>query len=494
MSTSAKGGVRHRFREIMTNLGEIRGDSPRSPYASPIVGTHPKGDISMSTEWSKTTKYLVSIGLAIFGLYVLYLSSSVVSLVIIASLIAFLLMPLVDFFNGPCRIPRGLSVLLAYLILVVVILLTPLIFLPSAIDGFTFLLNIDYQSLVDGAQGWTEQTLLNLKDLDVGVLNFTLDLNPVVEPALTMVQDTEANLSFSLPSFETIMRSLRSAANITFGFASNVAGVVFSNVLTIIVTILSAVYLTLDAHKFTDRFLNTVPPAYRPEIKTLLHRLHRTWRAYLRGQLYLMIIIGVVTWVGATAIGLPGAFPLAVIAGVMELIPNLGPFLAAIPAVIVALIQGSTYLAVNNLIFALIVIGLYILIQQLENTFIVPRILGEAVDLHPFVVLIGVVIGANVAGILGALLAAPVIASGREIVSYLYAKILGEDPFPPESEMSEVVTVSWQEQGRQLIARGQQLVSKLRDAFQEQEDVPVIPPPEAESSNPDETQQEEAAL
>jgi predicted PurR-regulated permease PerM len=209
-----------------------------------------------------------------------------------------------------------------------------------------------------------------------------------------------------------------------------------------------------------------------------------------------MIIIGVVTWVGATAIGLPGAFPLAVIAGVMELIPNLGPFLAAIPAVIVALIQGSTYLAVNNLIFALIVIGLYFLIQQLENTFIVPRILGEAVDLHPFVVLIGVVIGANVAGILGALLAAPVIASGREIISYLYAKILGQDPFPPEDEKSEVVTVSWQEQGRQLITRGQQLVSKVKDALQEQkkEDVPVIPPPEAEPSNPDETPQEEAAL
>jgi len=452
----------------------------------------------MSTEWSKTTKYLVSIGLVILGLYLLYLSRSVVSLLIIASLVAFLLMPLVDFFNGPCRIPRGLSVLLAYLVLVVVILLTPLIFLPPAIEGFRFLLNIDYQSLVDGTQGWMEQTLLNLKDVNVQLLRYTIDLNPVVEPALNLVQDTEANLSFSLPSFDTIMRSLRSAANITFGVASNVAGVVFSSALTIIVTILSAIYLTLDAHKFTDRFLNTVPPVYRPEVRTLLYRLHSTWRAYLRGQLYLMLIIGVVTWVGATAIGLPGAFPLAVIAGVMELIPNLGPFLAAIPAVIVALIQGSTYLAVNNLIFALIVIGLYLLIQQLENTFIVPRILGEAVDLHPFVVLIGVVIGANVAGILGALLAAPVIASGREIVSYLYAKILGHDPFPPEDEKPEIMAVSWQEQGRQLLSRGQALVSKLKDTLQEQKqkDGQAALPPEAEPGGSEEQQQpqEEATV
>ena len=173
-----------------------------------------------------------------------------------------------------------------------------------------------------------------------------------------------------------------------------------------------------------------------------------------------MIMIGVVTWIGGTAIGLPGAFALAVIAGVMELIPNLGPFLAAIPAIIVALIQGSTYLGVSNLVFALIVIGLYILIQQLENTFIVPRILGEAVDLHPLVVMIGVLVGANVAGILGTLLAAPIIASIREIVRYLYAKILGEDPFPhrPEDDLDDEESV-WKKYGRWLFEKAKLLLT-----------------------------------
>jgi predicted PurR-regulated permease PerM len=150
----------------------------------------------------------------------------------------------------------------------------------------------------------------------------------------------------------------------------------------------------------------------------------------------------------------------------MELIPNLGPFLAAVPAVIVALIQGSTYLGVNNLIFALIVVGLYILIQQLENTLIVPRILGEAVDLHPLVVMVGVVVGASAAGILGALLAAPVIASVREIASYLYAKILGEEPYPPDKEKPAAVRLSWLEWGEQLLARGQQLLGGTKGVSQ----------------------------
>jgi predicted PurR-regulated permease PerM len=163
-----------------------------------------------------------------------------------------------------------------------------------------------------------------------------------------------------------------------------------------------------------------------------------------------MLIIGTVTWIGNAALGLPGAFALGVIAGIMELIPNLGPFLAAIPAVIVALIQGSTYIGVSHWIFALIIIGFYVLVQQFENTFVVPRILGDAVNLHPLVVMLGVLIGANVAGILGALLAAPVIASGREIVRYLYQKILGEEPFPPEQEETEEVESPLWKQGKLL--------------------------------------------
>jgi predicted PurR-regulated permease PerM len=123
---------------------------------------------------------------------------------------------------------------------------------------------------------------------------------------------------------------------------------------------------------------------------------------------------------------------------VFELIPNLGPILAAIPAVIVALIQGSTVLPVSNWVFALIIIGFYILMQQFENSFVVPRVLGGAVDLHPLIVMVGVLVGANVAGIIGALLAAPIIATGREIIRYLYRKILGVSPFPPEPEIPQV--------------------------------------------------------
>jgi predicted PurR-regulated permease PerM len=195
---------------------------------------------------------------------------------------------------------------------------------------------------------------------------------------------------------------------------------------------ISSIYLSSDAGKLHTAVFSYVPEAHQEEFNTLLSRLNAIWRSFLRGQFTLMLIIGVVVWIGGTAIGLPGAFALGVIAGLLEIIPNLGPIIAAIPAVIVALIQGSNVLPVSNFTFAIIIIIFYIIVQGLENYFIVPRVLGDAVKIHPLVVIFGVLVGASVWGILGALLAAPVIASGKQIVSYLLYKIIDEDPFPPD--------------------------------------------------------------
>jgi predicted PurR-regulated permease PerM len=388
----------------------------------------------MNTEWSTTTKNIVAVGLVLFGLYILYLSRSVIALVVIAALIAFLLMPLVDFFQRRFKLPRGVAVLLTYVVGVILLLLAPLVFIPPIIDGFNFLAGIDPEVLTESTLRWAENTLLSLKNLNIPIIDPSLD--PWLDRALIALRDTETGIvPTSFPSFATIFSSLRSAITVTYGLATNLAGTVFSGVVTFIVLLLSSIYISMDGPQFARYFLKITPRAYRGEVAILGMRLAHTWRAYFRGQLTLMFIIGFVTWIGNTALGLPGAFALAVIAGLMELIPNLGPFLALIPAFIVALLQGSTYLGVSNWVFALMIIGLYVLIQQFENTFVVPRVLGEAVNLHPLVVMLGVLVGASVAGILGALLAAPVIASTREIIRYLYFKILGEEPFPPGQEL-----------------------------------------------------------
>lgn len=383
----------------------------------------------MSTEWSRPTKYIVGVGLFLFSLYLLYISRDTLTLLIVAALIAFLLTPLINFFHQRLKIPRGLAVLLAYLLLILFFLLSPLILLPPIIDGFQVIASIDYQSLADQAHNWLIQTLVGLQTSGLHIFGTSIDLSGIVDPALKMLQGSDS-APLTLPSLQTIIEPLRSAATITYGLATSVAGTVVAGALSVVFTLFFAIYMSLDSYKFRPWFLKGVPEAYRPEIAHLLERLRRIWQAYFRGQLILMITIGIITWIGNTALGMPGAFALAFIAGVMELIPNLGPFLAAVPAVVVALIQGSTYLDINNFYFALMVIGFYWLVQVTENNLIVPRVLGDAVELPPLVVMVGVFIGASVGGIIGALLAAPVIASGREILSYLYAKLWSQDPFP----------------------------------------------------------------
>jgi predicted PurR-regulated permease PerM len=216
----------------------------------------------------------------------------------------------------------------------------------------------------------------------------------------------------------------------------------------IVFIFLASIYISLDAHTYRGALLQAIPADFQPEISTLLARIERMWGAFFQGELRLMLVIGVITTIGLTALGMPGALYLGIIAGLLEIIPTIGPIIAAVPAVIVALVQGSAYLPIGNLAFAGLIILFYVLVQQAENNLIVPRVLGDAVELSPLVVMIGAVVGASVGGILGVMLATPVIATGREILGYFYRKLLDQEPFPiketvPESGTSSSPARDW---------------------------------------------------
>jgi predicted PurR-regulated permease PerM len=379
----------------------------------------------MNAEWDGPTKRIAAIVLGVLFIYIIYLSRSVLPFLVIAALVAFLLVPVVSFFNQRLRIPKGLAVLLAYILLFLLLLLIPLILVPALLDAFGDI-NIDLIAIVRVTLNWLNNTLESYRI--VRVFDIVYDLSPAIDPAL----ETLANISPTqfIPSIETIIASIPSTIQFTWGVASNVLGTLISYLLALILTLLFSIYMTVDGGKFIKAFIGLAPKSHRSEFTELYRHIKAIWAAYFRGQFLLVIVIGVFTWIGGTIIGLPGALALGVIAGVLEIIPNLGPIFAAIPALLVALMQGSTTLEVNNFYFMLIVLIMYFLIQQLENNLIVPKILGDAVELHPLVIMVGVIVGAATVGILGALLAAPTIASVRVLVAYTYAKILNEEPFP----------------------------------------------------------------
>jgi predicted PurR-regulated permease PerM len=234
---------------------------------------------------------------------------------------------------------------------------------------------------------------------------------------------------------DTIQQFLSATTNVvgsTYSIGLNVVGTVFSTFLAILVTFFVSLYMTMDAPRIQSYFHSLFPTSYRSELADLLRRIGLVWQSFLRGQLILSIVVGMTTWLALSVVGMPGALIFGILAGLLEVVPNLGPILAMIPAVITALIQGSNVLGpmgIDNIGFALITVGIYFLIQQLENNILVPRIIGDSINLHPIVVICAVAVGLSTAGILGALLAPPIVATFRVIGSYIHAKLLDYQPF-----------------------------------------------------------------
>jgi Predicted permease len=151
--------------------------------------------------------------------------------------------------------------------------------------------------------------------------------------------------------------------------------------------------------------------------------------AYLRGQLLLCLFVGGMATLALLIIGVPFALVLGVVAGILEALPFVGPILGAIPAVLVALL--------SNPMSALWVAVAFLAIQQVENLLLVPRIAGKSVKLHPAMVMVVLVVGNELAGLVGMLLAVPITAVLRDLFKYLYLRFLDE-PLTPEAAMASI--------------------------------------------------------
>lgn len=429
----------------------------------------------MNAEWKSGTKYVIGIALAVFILYGIYISRSIVYLVAGAALISFVLRPLIGFFIRRLRFPRMAAVLTSHLLGGLVLILAPLVLLPPILDAVSVLLEVDYQAIIDNSLEWLETTLIFWKESGLNILGVRLVLDGFIDPALAYLQGVSPAFKPEIPAYDLVLNSLTSAFTVSFGLAVSLVGGVLSGLVAILFLTLASIYISIDGPKFYRNFLDLFPETQRPEVAKLNKRIRKTWDAFFRGQLALMVIIGLTVWLGLTILGVPGAFALALIAGLFEIIPSIGPILATIPAVLVALIQGSSHFDINHLAFALIVLGFYVLVQVFENYFVVPQVLGGAVKLHPLVVMAGVLIGYTVWGILGALLAAPIIATIKEIIEYLHRKLLGREPFP-EDTIPIGQEISWVESVKLLVLRGQRFAQdKIPLPTPSEETLPVDP-------------------
>jgi predicted PurR-regulated permease PerM len=165
-------------------------------------------------------------------------------------------------------------------------------------------------------------------------------------------------------------------------------------------------------------------------------RILDLWLIWLKGQFLLSCIMGGATWAMGSAMGLSYAGILGVVAGVMELVPQIGPVVAIVPAAAVALWRGSSVIPVPNWAFALMVIAAYLALQQVGNWVVQPQLMGRRLKLPPLLVLAAVLVGTLLGGIVGTILAVPVLATLWELIATLQGSsrspVSSEPLDPPE--------------------------------------------------------------
>ncbi len=224
-----------------------------------------------------------------------------------------------------------------------------------------------------------------IKEISLLLKNLPL-LTKQLFPGITTIIDIN-NFSSSFPNL----------ANDIFSLIKNL----FSNLLFVISTLFFGFYLTLDKDFIKNTLKKFLEDNQAEKISYIISKAETRASSWFWGEIILMIVVGFLTYTGLLLIGMEKyALALAVLAGFLEIVPNIGPILSTIPATIIGL-SYSFYLGLYNL-------GLYILIQQLENNLIVPLIMKKIIGLHPITTLMALIIGGKLAGVLGILLSVPI--------------------------------------------------------------------------------------
>lgn len=344
---------------------------------------------------------------------------------IVAFTIAYLLNPVVGALQR-LRLSRGLSVVLVYLVLLQLIIFGSILLGQVVVELSRFVNLIPEAVSVLGRQfagigQWFEGILSALPASVGDFLDERLGLTPGEGDLAAEAQDRlagilEAAFGNLLVFFENL---LSGGPEALLSGATNLVSVTFQAFLILV----ASAYFLFDFPRFTQNAFRFVPAVARPVALNVSGMADRAVGGYLRGQILLTTILGVLIWVGLSLIGVPLATAISVLAAIFNLVPYLGPIVGTIPAVLLGL-TVSPWAAVGALV-------VFVIANQLEAHVLGPMILSRAVDVHPVTVLLAITAGFGLAGILGALLAVPFVALGKEL---LEAYVLNRPAFTPRED------------------------------------------------------------
>jgi predicted PurR-regulated permease PerM len=363
-----------------------------------------------SPRWGTSTKALVGLALMVLLGLLLWRFSHLIPLLLVAAIITFLVVPIVQFLHGRLRMPWGLAANLVMLIVILLFMGASTATGVAVFGQLQALVMIVLRFLGDLPE-WLATLSQQHYVIGPWVIDFSqLDLQAFGEQLLAGVQPLLGDLSGFIASFTT-------------GAIESITRVFF--------TLAIAYFLTLDYRRIRAALIQVSLPGYEYDFRRLRMALSRIWRSFLRGQLLVVLLTGIITWVLMSLLGLRFSLGLGVLGGIAKFAPIVGPTTAGLVAALVALFQPGNWFGLTPLGHALLVIGLVIVLDQAIDYLLIPRIMGATLNLHPVVILVGVLVGASLAGVIGLLLSSPTIASLILLSRYTYRKMLDLPAWDP---------------------------------------------------------------
>lgn len=333
-----------------------------------------------------TTGTLIRIILLALLVAILFYLRELALIVLTAIVIASAIEPATKWFVK-YKFPRLVSVMIVYLLFLSFLLGFFYFFLPPVLSEMINFLAVlpGYLDTFDSSSPFQETVFLGTQS----------------------VVDT-----FSITNVVTELRALFS--NVSESFLATVT-FVFGGVFSFILIIVFSFYFAVQETGIDD-FLRIISPVkYQKNLISLWKRSQIKIGLWMQGQIILAVIVGMLVYLGLTILGVKYALLLAVIAAVFELIPVFGPILSSIPAILISFVDGGVTAG-------LLVVGLYIIIQQFENHLIYPLVVTKVVGVPPLLVILALLVGAKLAGFLGIILAVPIAAVIQEFVSDVQRK------------------------------------------------------------------------
>jgi len=337
----------------------------------------------------------------------------------IGFLIAYVLNPLVDALQR-LRIGRGLAVVLVYLLLLNVLVLGSVLLTQVVAETARFVALVPSAiEELSGLFGRVSEWFSGIMDAAPDVLQERFGVDLSGEELAQQVQDQLAAwvtaLAQALNRF--LERLVAEGPSVLMAGATTIISTTFQVVLIFI----ASAYILFDYHRLAANVRRYVPVRWRATHADLSRKADRAVGGYLRGQILITIILGVLIWIGLTLSGVPLALAISFLAAVFNLVPYLGPVVGTLPAVLLGLTVSP--------LTALLALIVFIVANQIEAHLLSPMILGKSTDIHPVTVLISILIGIGFLGILGAFVAVPIAAMLKVVLEeYLLTRRAYREP------------------------------------------------------------------